>query len=304
MKELFRVLKKTVVEFFEDDCPMQAAALSYYTVFSLPPLLMIVVSVAGSIFGASAVQARVIEQVRMLAGSRAAEQVGSILSTFGDSDGRGAVAAILGVAALLLGATTAFAQLQGALNQAWNVKPNPGRSEVLHFVMKRLVSFGMILAIAFLTLVSLLVSTLIVAFADFVNSLLPSWMSATVLQTGTAILSLIVFSALFAAMYKFLPDAEVEWSDALLGGAVTALLFNGGKLAIGFYLGNSNVADVFGAAGSLALLLLWTYYSSMILLLGAEFTQVWSRRGGRVVHPEPGAVNVRHEEIVEVPGKP
>jgi membrane protein len=155
----------------------------------------------------------------------------------------------------------------------------------------------MILAIAFLMLVSLLLSAGLAAFSDVLIGLLPSGFSATLLQWINAILSLVLFGAIFAAMHKFLPDAEISWKDAVAGGIATALLFTGGKLVIGFYLGNSDVTNVYGAAGSLAVILLWTYYSSMIVLFGAELTKVWSQRHGRPAEPEPGAMKVRLREV-------
>jgi len=294
---LLTILKKTVIKFFNDDCPSQAAALAYYTVFSLPPLLLIVISVVGSVFGSEAVQNRVLYQVRGLIGPRAADQIGSILAAVQRSGGPNGLAAALGVAAVVVAATSAFVQLQSALNQAWNVKPDPRHSEIRTFFVKRLVSFGMILAIAFLMLVSLLLSAALAAFSDVLGGWLPSGFSAAVLQWVNAILSLVLFGALFAAMHKFLPDAEISWKDAVAGGIATALLFTSGKFLIGLYLGNSDVTNVYGAAGSLAVILLWTYYSSMIVLLGAEFTKVWSQRHGRPADPAPGAMKVRRREV-------
>ena len=207
--------------------------------------------------------------------------------------------AIFGIVALLFGATTAFAQLQTALNRAWEVTPDPNRGEIRRFFVKRLVSFGMILAIGFLVLVSLLLSASLAAFSDALNRFLPPGISAAALRSTEVFTSLLVFSALFAAMYRILPDVEILWSDALVGGGITALLFTGGKFAIGFYLGNSEVTSVYGAAGSLAVILLWTYYSSSILLFGAEITQVWSQRNGRAAFPEQGAVKVHRHLHVE-----
>lgn len=207
------------------------------------------------------------------------------------------MAAALGIAAISFAATSAFVQLQSALNQAWNVKPDPRQSEIRNFFVKRLVSFGMILAMAFLMVVSLLLSAALAAFSDIVTGQLPSGLSAALLQWINTILSLIFFGGLFAAMHKYLPDAEISWADAVAGGIMTALLFTSGKLAIGIYLGNSDVTNVYGAAGSLAVILLWTYYSSMILLFGAEFTKVCAQRHQWPVDAQPGAMKVRRKEI-------
>lgn len=290
--------KDTFLEFFNDDCPSQAAALAYYTVFSLPPLLLIVVSVLGSLFGSEAAQDRVLYQISSLVGARAGDQIKSMLSAIQSSGGTKGLAAMLGIGAVLVGATSAFVQLQAALNQAWNVKPDPQQGEVRTFLMKRVVSFGMILGIAFLTMVSLLLSAGLAAFGDVLKQWLPAGFSAPLLEAVNVILSLAIFGVLFATMHRFLPDAEISWRDAAVGGAMTAILFTIGKLLIGLYIGNSNVTTVYGAAGSLAVILVWTYYSSMILLLGAELTQVWSRHHGRVAPPEVGAMKV---EQVEVP---
>ena len=294
---IFTIAKDTVLEFFGDDCPSQAAALAYYTVFSLPPLLLIVVSVLGSVLGNEAAQDRVLFQISSLTGSRAGGQIKSMLSAIQHSGGSSGLAALIGVGALIVGATSAFVQLQSALNQAWNVKPDPHRSEIRSFFVKRMVSFGMILGIAFLAMVSLLLSAGLAAFADVLKQWLTPGFSATLLQALNTALSLVIFGILFATMHRFLPDAEISWPDAAVGGAVTAILFTAGKLLIGLYIGNSNVTTVYGAAGSLAIILVWTYYSSMILLLGAELTQVWSRHHGRVARPEPGAIKVEQREV-------
>ena len=196
MKGLLRVLKKTGFDFFEDGCPTQAAALAYYTVFSLPPLLLIVVSVAGSFFGNQAVQSRVYYQVGGLAGAYAAAQIDSILKAVQASGTSKGIAAVIGIVALLFGATTAFAQLQAALNNVWNVKPDPKQSEIRSFFLKRLVSFGMILGTAFLMLVSLLLSAALAAFSDLANPWLPAGFSAAVLEMLNLAVSLIVFAVL------------------------------------------------------------------------------------------------------------
>jgi membrane protein len=294
---IFAITKDTVTEFFNDDCPSQAAALSYYTVFSLPPLLLIVVTVLGSVFGSEAAQDRVLYQVSNLIGSKTGEQIKSMLAAIQRSGGTSGIIAAIGIGAVLLGATSAFVQLQSALNQAWNVKPDPRQGEVRTFLAKRVVSFGMILGIAFLTMVSLLLSAGLAAFGDVLKQWLPSGFSASLLQGLNTALSFLIFALLFAAMHRFLPDAEISWRDAAVGGALTAILFTVGKLLIGLYIGNSNVTSVYGAAGSLAVILVWTYYSSMILLLGAELTQVWSRHHGRVAPPEPGAMKVEQREV-------
>jgi membrane protein len=291
------VLGRTLVAFVNDGCPSQAAALAYYTVFSIPPLLLIFITVVGESFGSQAVEDRVLAEVRALVGVRAAGQIASILTAIQKSDRPHGFAAALGVLALVFAATSAFVQLQSALNQAWGVKPDPRQSEIRNFFIKRLISFGMILAMAFLMLVSLLVSAALSAFSDVLAVLTVPGFSPTVTQALNTGFSLVLFAFIFAAMHGFLPDAKISWKDAMVGGIATALLFTGGKVLIGLYVGNSDVTDVYGAAGSLAVILLWTYYSSIVVLLGAEFTKNWSWRHGRLPQPEQGAIKVRHQEI-------
>ena len=203
------------------------------------------------------------------------------------------MAAARGIVAVSFAATSAFVQLQYSLNHVWNVKPDPQKSEIRSFFVKRLISFGMILGIAFLMLVSLLVSAGLAAASDMVAGLLPTGLLAAPSKYLNSGLSLMLFALIFSAMQGFLPDAEISWKDAIAGGIATAILFTGGKVFIGLYLGNSDVTDVYGAAGSLAVILFWTYYSSMTVLLGTEFTKVWSQRHGRPVEPEVGAMKVR-----------
>jgi membrane protein len=297
VKELATIFRQTIIAFVIDDCPSEAAALAYYTVFSLPPLLLIVTSTVGPAFGNHAVQDRVLHQFSGLIGHRAAEQIGAILSGIDRSKGHHGVAAALGVLAMIFAATSAFVQLQCALNHTWNVKPDPRQNEIRNFLVKRLVSFGMILAIAFLMLVSLLVSAGLAAVSDVFIGLLPSGGASAASSYVNVIFSTILFAGIFAAMHGFLPDAEISWRDAIAGGIVTALLFTGGKVLIGLYLGNGYITEVYGAAGSLAVILFWTYYSSMILLLGAEFTKIWSKRHGRSTEPESGAMKVVRLDI-------
>jgi membrane protein len=295
VRGLANLIKRTGQEFIDDDCPSMAAALAFYTVFSMPPLLVIVIAVAGSVFGRSAVEGRIETQIAGLIGPKAAEQAQIMVAKASLSPSI-SLASILGVLALIFAATSAFVQLQTSLNRAWEVKPDPHANSVKDFVLKRVLSFGMILGIGFLLLVSLALSAGLSAFGDVLPAYLPPFVSTQALRLINIVLSLTVVTALFASLYKVLPDAKVEWRDVITGAIVTAFLFGLGKYLVGLYLGNSSVLNPFGAAGSLALILLWTYYSSMILLMGAEFTQVWARQHGRRIGPEPGAVRVVRQE--------
>jgi membrane protein len=285
---VFGVLKRSAKEFFDDDCMTRAAALSYYTVFSLPPLLILILLLAGMLLDPTDVRGGLERQIESLMGPAGGEQVRAML-THAERPGGGLLPTLLGIGAILFGATGVFVQLQGALNRAWEVEPDPAQGGLKNFLLKRLMSFGMILTIAFLLLVSLVVSAALTAFGSALEVYLPDGVSGALLQGLNLTISLGVIAALFAMMFKVVPDATIAWRDAWIGGLVTAALFTAGKFAIGLYLGKSNPGEAYGAAGSLALLLLWIYYSSLILLFGAEFTQAWAERRGRGVAPEPGA---------------
>ncbi|HET6232322.1 MAG TPA: YihY/virulence factor BrkB family protein [Longimicrobiaceae bacterium] len=295
-KEGFGLLKDSVTDFLDDDCPQQAAAISYYTVFSLPPLLILILAVVGAVMDPQDVQGALERQISSLIGSGGAEEVRTIIA-HADRPGSGrSIASVFGVLALVFGATGAFGQLQAALNRAWEVKPDPKQGGLKNFVVKRLFSFGLILGIAFLLLVSLALSAALTALGNALGGMVPGGLSATLLEALNMAISFVVISSLFAAMFKILPDAKIALRDVWVGAIATTVLFLAGKLVLGLYLGNSDPGSAFGSAGSLALILVWIYYSSMILLFGAEFTQSWATRRGRGIEPEQGAVRVKEEE--------
>ena len=263
------LLKQSVPEFLDDDCQTMAAALSYYTVFSLPPLLMLMLLVLGRVLEPHQVQRLLEGQIDGLMGPAGAEQVRSIFQQAHRSGGGSIVATIVSFVALLVGATGAFGQLQAALNRAWEVKPDPRQGGIMAFLRKRVFTFGMVLGVAFLLLVSLALSAGLAAVGSTLGGFLPGPPPAAVLQLINFVISFGVITALFAAMFKILPDAEIGWRDVWPGAAATAFLFTLGKLLLGLYLGRSDPGAAFGAAGSLAVMLVWIYYSSMILLFGA-----------------------------------
>jgi membrane protein len=285
-------LKRVFQLFSDDDCLTTSAAIAYYTVFSLPPLLLLVIGVAGLVFGREVVQQQLQQQIAGLIGADAAGQVGAMVEAAGRNRSSGMIGAVAGGIVLLFGATGAMAALQDALNKTWHVKPDPNAAFVRTFIGKRVLSFLMILGIGFLLLVSLAVSAGLAAFGTWVGAMLPEAVSGTLLQIVWVLLSLAVITVLFAAMFKFLPDAAIQWRDVWVGAALTSVLFTGGKSLIGIYLGRSGAASAYGAAGSLVLIVLWIYYASIILLIGAELTKVWSSAHGRPIRPEPGAVRV------------
>lgn len=289
MKQAFDLLKATLSDFSNDRCPQMAAALSYYTVFSLPPLLILILALVGVFVDPQDLHGRIVAEMQSLVGTEGARLISGII-TDANRPGKG-IMAVAGGVALLLGATGAFAQLQEALNAAWQVKPDPEQGGIKSFLGKRVLSFGMILVIAFLLLVSFVISALVSAFGSAVAGALGD-AGELIAQAAQIVVGFGVAWLLFAAIFKFLPDALISWRDVRLGALVTALLFTIGRFAIGVYLGRSEATDAFGATAALAILFVWIYYAAIIVLVGAEFTQVWARRHHREIKPEPGAIRI------------
>lgn len=277
--------------FLRDECPLLAAAISYYTVFAMPPLLALLALLAGKVLAPAELQTLLFDQVTTLAGARSAGQIIEVVQNVSRPELSGPVA-IFGLVAVTFGATSAFVQLQRAMNRTWGVAPDPGRGDVQTFLASRAVSLVMIMVVGVFVLFLVTVTTLLSAFHDAIRYYAPSVLARGALPLADALTSLAVMTGLFAGIQRTVPDAVVRWRDALVGGAFTGVLFTAGKLAIGSYLGRSDLASVYGAAGSLAVALFWVYYSASILLLGAEFTKVWACRRGASVHPKRGAVRV------------
>jgi len=294
------ILKATWKGFSEDECGARAAALAYSTIFALPPLLILIVIIAGKVWGADQVQHALETQFSGLIGADAASAIHDMIAHGQNSKGRGLVGSILGVVGLLLGATGAFVALQDALNHAWEVKPDPKRGGVKNLLFRRLLSLGMVLGLGFLVAVSLALS----AGVSAVTSSFTGPGTSAIAYVLDIVTSVIVLGALFAALLKFLPDARIAWRSVWIGGFVTAALFEIGKFAIGLYLGHSKPGDSFGAAGAFAVILVWIYYAGIIVLLGAEFTQAWARAHGHEVVPKEGAVRTKRLEVVEPTGQP
>ncbi len=290
-KPVLDLLKETLSEWSEDNAARLGAALSYYTIFSIAPLLIIVIYIVGMVWGnqSGQVRAEIINQIQSLTGPQGGEAITTMLDNASSEKSEGVLATVLGFAALLFGATGVFAQLQGALNTIWDVKLKPGGG-IKAFLQTRVLSFGMILAVGFLLLVSLVVSTVLTAMSNYLSELMPG--TGFVWQIVNIVVSFAVITLLFAMIYKILPDVEIDWRDVWIGAAITALLFTLGKFAIGLYLGHSSAASTYGAAGSLVVLLLWIYYSAQIFFLGAEFTQVYARRYGTRIQPSRHAMRI------------
>jgi membrane protein len=283
----------TIMAFFSDDCSSMAAALSFYTFFSLPALLTLVLTIIGRVADPVRVQKVIVSEVGGLIGTSGAEQVGVIIGNAHLGNTSAAVATVLSLLAVMFGATTSFAQLQTALNKAWSVKPDPRRNQLVVFLRKRIFSFGVVITVAFLLLVSLALNAMLVAVG---NRLSGAAAPTMLFQVLTSVIGFIITAALFAVMYRYLPDARIAWRDVRAGAIASALLFTLGKTVIGLYLGRSNPGTVYGVAGSLAVVLIWVYYTSMIVLLGAEFTRLWAQRFGRGITPQRGAVAYVEEE--------
>lgn len=270
-------------EWSEDNASRLSAALAYYTIFSIPPLLIIAIAIAAQLFDRAAVQQQVINQIGGLVGDSGAEVVESILENSSES-GQTAVAAIISVVTLLLGASGVFGELHNALNAIWEVQAKPGRG-IWGTVKDRFFSFTMVLGVGFLLLVSLIISAVLAAVNEFISGVMPGLVILA--QVINFLVSFGVVAGLFALIFKVVPDVKIAWRDVWVGALVTAFLFTVGKFAIGLYLGNSAPGSTYGAAGSLIVLLLWVYYSAQILFLGAEFTQVYANRfGSRIVADE------------------
>ncbi len=273
VSELFQ---ETFSEWNKHDAQRMGAALSYYTLFSLAPLLMIAISVAGLVFGEKAAQGHIFWQIRDLLGDQGAGAVESMLAS-ARQPATGILASIIGLLTLFFGASGVFAELRGALNHIWDVR-TPSSSGLFGLVRDRFIYFAIVLGSGFLLLVSLVLSAVLAAAGRFSSQFLP--IPEPLLHIITLVISFSVITLLFALIYKILPDEQIAWQDVWIGSAVTALLFTIGKLLIGLYLGKSTVASAYGAAGSLVIVLVWVYYSAQIFYFGAEFTHVYAHRRG------------------------
>jgi membrane protein len=277
------LLMETFREWSDDNASRLAAALAYYTVISLPALVILIIALAGMFLGEEAARGHVIKQLQSLLGTSGAASVQEMILSASNTETKTMWASILSSATLAFGATGVVIQLQDALNTIWKVKAKPGNF-IKSFIFKRILSIGMILGIGFLLLVSLVVSAGLAIFSDYLRALAPDL--AVVWPAIDFFVSSILISGLFILMFKYLPDAEISWRDVFAGAILTSLLFNIGKILIGLYLGKSQIGSTYGAPGSLVILLVWIYYSTQTFFLGAEFTQVYARRHGSKMKPQ------------------
>jgi membrane protein len=279
-REYGALLRKTVNAWIDDKAPRLGASLAFYTLLSLAPLLIVVVAVAALVYGQQAAQGQLVWEIQGLVGADGARTIqGLIHSAY--KPGSGAVATILGILTLIFGASTVVVELRDALNTIWRV-PAPeaasGFQSILRFMKERFYSFGLILGVGFLLMVSLILNAVVAALGSYFGSILPT--SETLLHIIVFLISFVVVTFLFAAIYKLLPDIHLKWSDVIVGACFTSLLFTIGKQLIGIYLGKASFGSTYGAAGSLVVVLMWVYYSAQLFFLGAEFTKVYTREFG------------------------
>ncbi|MEM9887527.1 MAG: YihY/virulence factor BrkB family protein [Bacteroidota bacterium] len=293
-KKFIKFVKELFEEFTNDNAFTLAAALSYYTVFSIAPLLVIVLAVSSLFLGQEAVQGQLYEQLGGLLGRETADQLEEIVKNAYVS-GQSGIATIISIGALLFSATAVVHQLKAAINKAWNIKENP-QNGIFAYIKNRFLSLTFILGLGFIFLVSLGLNSVAAFFSDEIIRLFPA-LNQTLTFVVPLIISVLITLLVFAMLFKYLPDAIIQWKDVLVGALFTTVLFIVGKSAIGLYIGNSSVTTTFGSAGALASLMLWVYYSAVILVLGAEFTQVWARARANRIKPNKNAVRIRKEEV-------
>lgn len=294
IRNLWQILKKTAKEWNAYNPFRQSATVAYYAIFSIPALLVIVVACAGFAFGTEAVRGQISTQISSALGVDAAEQIESIIANAGLHNRSSLVATIISIVTLILGSTGVFGQLQTSLNEIWEVKPAPTQSKKkwLKMLRDRLLSFGLVLSIGFLLLVSLSITALLSALSSWIQQRWPD-ITVYLFELINFSVSLGIFTILFALMFKLLPDIKIKWKDVWIGAIVTALLFMLGKFGMGIYFGKANPASTYGAAGSIILLMLWVSYSCMILFFGAQFTKQHSLHFGRGVVTADYAVKTK-----------
>ena len=298
IKKIGYLLKETLMGFIDDNAIKLSAALSYYTIFSLAPLLIIIISLSGIFFGDEAVSGQIFGQISGLVGNEAALQIQDTIKNVKLSNSNG-FAATFGVIILLIGASGVFAEIQGSINYIWGIDAKPKRG-LIKYIYNRLISFSMIGSVGFLLLVGLIVNSLV----DILNTQLSVYFPKDAIILFYLVNILLVFSIitlLFTIIFKTLPDGKVAFRDCLIGASFTAVLFMIGKFAIGLYLGGSEIASVYGAAGSIILILVWVYYSAIILYFGAEFTKVYAYTHGQKIIPNQYSIKIHKENTIVDP---
>ena len=288
------ILKETVKNFFDDDSFSHASSIAFSTIFSLPAILIIALAVGSAFYERNVVQEELINQVGRLVGQETSKEIESIIAQ-AVFDSSGWWARTIGIITLVVSATTVFMSLQNSLNKIWGIKPKPERGW-LKYIVNRLLSLAMVISFAFVLLVSLVVDTVLVVFQGFLTRIMAG--TTLYLVTGlNLVISLGIVTVIFGLLFKVLPDAKIRWRHVWVGALITTLLFTLGKYLIGFYLGSSSLNSAYGAAGSLVIILLWVYYSTVIFLFGAELTSVYAKFKGAAIQPYSNAVKVQLIEV-------
>lgn len=293
-KDIWQITKKSGMAWFEADPFRQGAIISYYAIFSIPALLVIIIACTGLFFGKEAVSGHISSQISGIMGAETAVQLENIIARSSEEKSSW-YATIIGLITLFVGATGVFAQLQKSLDIIWEVEIKEIKRMWLKTLKDRLFSFGLILSIGFLLLISLLLSTVLTVFADWITAYLPDFM-LFLFRFISFVISFCVITILFALMFKILPDVIIRWKDVWIGAMITAVLFIIGKFGLSLYFGKANPASTYGAAGSIILIMLWVNYSSMIVFLGAEFTKQFASHFGREITPTKDAVRINASE--------
>lgn len=298
VRTVFTLLKNTTIAFLDDDAFKLSASLSYYTVFALGPLLIIIISLSAIVYGKEVVEGRLYEQLSSLIGPEPALQIQNILSNAQQTHAS-SVGAVIGFIVLFIGATGVFTEIQGSINFIWSVKAKPKKGWLI-YLRNRLLSFSLVIGLGFVLLVSLIINALLTLLSQTLIKKFPHFPVGLFNLTNSLII-LTVITCLFAVIYKVLPDAIISWKDAWIGSIFTAMLFLLGKFLIGYYLGKSNLGVTYGAAASVVILLAWVYYSSVILYFGAEFTKIYALHSGEGIKPKQTAVFIIKREMKEIP---
>jgi len=293
-KKVWLLIRETVHKFQDNDPVVYAAAIAFFTVFSLPSVLIIIVRILSSFVSKDEIQQNIAEQIESLIGPASSEEIINIIENRALQSG-GVLITIVGIFFLLFSSTVIFAFLQKALNAIWGVKPKPEKG-ALKFAKDRLLSFSIIIILGFLMLVSLALEAILSFARDYLESLFSSY-TVYVMDVTNYFIALVVISGIFALIFKFLPDAKIRWRDVLVGALVTGLLFTLGKFLIGLLLSNTNITSTYGAAGSLAGILVWVFYSSIIVLIGAMFTRVYAANIGKEIEPKKHSVRIETREV-------
>lgn len=292
-KNSWKILKATFNGFIDDLALKYSASLAYYTIFSIAPLLLLMISLAGVFLGKDAIQGKVFAEINGLVGNDAAKQIQDMIKHL-EMSGKSTVSVIIGVVALIIGATTVFGEIQESINIIWHVKPKPKKSWV-KLIKDRLLSGSLIITLGFLLLVSLLINGALLALSDHLKHFLPAIL-VTFFNSINVVISFVVITVLFGVIFKVLPDVKIGWKDVRAGAIFTAVLFTIGRLLIGIYIQKSGTSSTYGAAGSLIVILLWVYYTSVILYFGAEFTRAYADFRGVKIEPAEFAVRIEQKE--------